>query len=187
MPGRTPCRRSPPRCAIAPDLESFTRRLFAPGQIILDAVPGPAGPLYTLTTDGHHRTHLARLLDLPFLLAEVTVHTLPRHVALRTVVANEPDRPDDRVTDDELLPRWELWEGLRRRGLIEADTDDSRYWSLTTLQCRRLPAVWWLSSAAVAARVNAEYERLYPGALATLGVPTETGTNPEAWTTWLTT
>lgn len=170
----------------AHDLESFTRRMFTKGQIILDAVTGPSGPLYTLTTDGHHRTHLARLLDLPFLLAEVTVHTLPRQVALLTVVANEPGRPDDPVTDDELLARWELWEGLRRRGLVEADTDESQHWSLTTLQCRRLPAVWWLSSAAVATRVNAEYERLYPGALATLGVPIETGTNPEAWTTWLT-
>lgn len=112
------------------------------------------------------------------------MRTLPASVSLLTMVANDLGHAGAAVTDEELSARFALWEGLRHRGLIDADTSEHR--SMTALRCRRLPAFWWLASAEFATRVNAEYERCYPGTLATLGVPTEAGTDPRAWIDWLT-
>jgi hypothetical protein len=51
----------------------------------------------------------------------------------------------------------------------------------------RLPAPWLIRAPELAAAGNAYYEALYPGALATLGIPAEVGTDAAAWARWLTT
>jgi hypothetical protein len=100
-----------------------------------------------------HRTHLCRLLPLPWLFAAVRVEPLPR----------------------ELRARWEhrkelaaLWKGLIRRGLITGSVADGLE---PRLHLVHAAAAWLLSRAGIATSINRAYERLYPGAWRRLGIP----------------
>lgn len=166
-------------------LEQFTWKLFS-DQISLDRIPGWAGPLYRVSANGTHRVHLGRMLDLPWLAA--TVHataTAPAHDLLG-ILAGDSGPRQRRSLDKRVQTRLALIQGLLRRGIIDADLvqDDDQQWPL--LRHRWIPAPWLLRDADTATTVNAIYETCYPGALAQLGIPDGVGTDPQAWTTWLT-
>lgn len=107
-------------------------------------VEGPAGPIYEVNRDGVHRVHAARMLGVPWILAEVDASSLPG-----------PRRPRRGVES--------RWRDLRARGVIDADVRDGRWFF------RGVTAEWLLKDAAAAAVVSAAYERCYPGALAQMG------------------
>jgi hypothetical protein len=171
------------------DLVEFTRRFFTIGEIQLNRIPGPAGPLYTLNQDGTHRVHAARLLDLPWLLARVNTASLPTTITLEAAFARDPARPRNRgITDRDLTERRDLWQGLLRRGLIAGELEHPTgldHIAFLRLRWQRLPAPWWLFSPAHAARINHAYEQRYPGALAALDIPAGVSMEPHAWTAWL--
>lgn len=167
------------------DLETFTSTFFG-GAITLTRTPGWAGPLYHIGSNGTHRVHTARMLQLPWLAAEVRVDTIAPSWTLRDLVADDPDHRDKRMrrpVKQHVDEHAALVAGLLRREIIEGDLVDDG--SERILRCRRLPAAWLLRSARHATMVNAVYEARYPGALAQLDIPTEVGTDPVAWTQWL--
>ena len=169
------------------DLMEFTRRFFTIGEIQLNRIPGPAGPLYTLDQDGTHRVHAARLLDLPWLLARIDTISLPTAITLEAVFACEPATPRNR-RDQDLTERRDLWQGLLRHGLIAGQLETPPgldHLAFLRLRWQRLPAPWWLYSPAHATRINHAYEQRYPGALTALGIPPGISTQPDGWRTWL--
>lgn len=172
--------------ATTQDLESFTQRLFS-DEIGLTRIPGWAGPIYRVSINGTHRVHLARMLDLPWLAAAVQATTIaPAHNMLG-LLSGDPGPRRRAPLEKRAQTRLALIQGLLRRGIIDADLDqnDDHQWPI--LRNRRIPAPWLLRDADTATTVNAVYERCYPGALAQLGIPDSVGTDPQAWTKWLTT
>lgn len=171
------------------NLEAFTEELFEGGPIDLTRIPAWAGPLYTVGSNGNHRTHAARMLDLPWLAAVVHYNPPATRWDLLGILAGDPEE-DHHVSDE----RWEqrhherlmLIAGLLRRRIIHGELvgPDPKF---PTLACRWLPAPWLLREAVYTTRINTVYEVLYPGALLRLGIPEGVGTDPEAWTAWLTT
>jgi hypothetical protein len=128
-------------------IERWLYEMYArTGSISLLRIEGPAGPIYEVNRDGNHRVHAARMLAVPWILAEVDVSSLPA-----------PRRPSRGVE-----PRWRE---LRDRGAIDADVRQGRWFF------RGVTAEWLLSDAATAEQVSAAYERCYPGALAQMGDP----------------
>lgn len=126
----------------ADGIERWLYEMYArTGSISLLRIEGPAGPIYEVNRDGNHRVHAARMLSLPWILAEVDVSSLPG-----------PRRPRRAVE-----PRWR---DLRARGVIDADVRQGRWFF------RGVTAEWLLKDAATAGAVSAAYERCYPGALA---------------------
>ncbi|MFT9634505.1 hypothetical protein ACM0CO_19250 [Mycobacteroides abscessus subsp. abscessus] len=148
------------------DVTNWLHRMYGhPGEMFIKRAEGPAGPIYE-TALGTHRTHAARLLELPAVLARIVPVTMPT-----------PASPagDGRWThpsvDIELL-----WRGLMNRGVITAEVIDG-HWHFGALS-----AEWMLASPEVATLVNAAYERLYPGALQqATGLTREQLTQPESW------
>jgi hypothetical protein len=166
----------------ADDVDAFTAKLFSP-TIDLMMAPGWAGPLYRVGSNGNHRVHMARMLDLPWLAVKVAVEAVPPSSGIIDLLAMDPDDGTRiRSFERRMRDRTELVTGLLRRGVIDGDLTGDRS---QTLQCRRLPAAWLLHRAEYATAVNAVYESCYPGALAQLGIPLEAGTNPAAWRRWL--
>lgn len=107
--------------------------------VLLRQVQGPAGPVYA-TVVGTHRTHAAKIWEIPAILANVLIDTLPQPVV-----------PRGRIEV--------LWHGLQSRGLISASVSDG-VWYL-----ERTVGDWLLAPPDVATSWNAAYERAYPGAL----------------------
>lgn len=59
-------------------IERWLYEMYArSGSISVLRIEGPAGPIYEINRDGTHRVHAARILGLPWILAEVDVSALP--------------------------------------------------------------------------------------------------------------
>ena len=169
---------------LSSDLDEFTSKLFA-DPISLQRTPGWAGPLYRLGSNGTHRIHTLRMLNLPWLAAVVGVESIATSWNMSGLIAADPDRDADlrRNFDERLHERTALVMGLLRRGLIDGELLDDG--PQPTLHCRRLPAAWLLRAPIYATRINTVYESRYPGALAQLDIPLAVGTDPGAWSRWL--
>ncbi|WP_132900693.1 hypothetical protein [Mycobacteroides abscessus] len=152
--------------ASAGDMTTWLHRMYGhPGELFVKRTEGPAGPIYE-TALGTHRTHAARLLALPAVLARVVPVTMP------TPASPAGDGRWTRPSVDTEL----LWRGLMNRGVITAEVIDG-HWHFG-----KLTAEWMLASPAVATAVNAAYERLYPGALQqATGLTREQLIQPESW------
>lgn len=142
--------------------------------------------LYRVSMNGNHRVHTARMLDLPWLPARIDHTKAPPAWELWSMSAVESNWSGTRWTESWERRRQALVEGLIRRGVIDAEFDDNPDLFGRTLRCARLPAPWLVRAPELAAAANALYERRYPGALATLDIPTKIGTNATAWEAWLT-
>ena len=124
---------------LSSDLDEFTSKLFA-DPISLQRTPGWAGPLYRLGSNGTHRIHTLRMLNLPWLAAVVGVESIATSWNMSGLIAADPDRDADlrRNFDERLHERTALVMGLLRRGLIDGELLDDG--PQPTLHCRRLPA-----------------------------------------------
>ncbi|WP_054047187.1 hypothetical protein [Alloactinosynnema sp. L-07] len=171
--------------ADATDLHAFTARLFT-DEINLLHTPAWAGPIYRVGLNGNHRVHTARLLNLPW-LAVTVIHAKPPPAWQSWSMASVESRWAQTHWNEKWSHRRHaLIEGLIRRGIIDAEFDDNPNLFSRTVHCTRLPAPWLVRAPELAASANAFYENLYPGALATLGIPQHIGTDASAWTRWLT-
>lgn len=173
--------------AHAGDLAAFVRKLVGGDPIHLLHVSAWAGPVYELGDNGGHRIHAARLLGLPWLAAHVTHKQIATEWPLGFLLQQDHDLGDHAYRYHRLA----LIRGLSERGIIDADViqgdpDDLCNPLLTRVRCRRLSAPWLLRDAKRATRANAAYEHCYPGSLEQLGIPVSVGTQPDAWTDWLT-
>jgi hypothetical protein len=145
--------------------------------VSLLSVPGPAGPLYELHSNGMHRMHTARLLGFPLLWAVVEQFTLPTTVAWYSAAAY-----GERLTDEVQDSIMGCWRGALRRGLIDGELDEAEgilypTWAL---------APWLLARPDSAAAWAGNYERAYPGALAAAGVHRGAWQTSGQWRAWLT-
>jgi hypothetical protein len=125
-----------------------------------------------------HRTHAFALLDLPVIAAQVSVMALPARITAAGIGATLED-PDPAA----------LWRGLIRTGLLEGRIeDDESAWigARHVLYPTWAAAPWMLLTPRDTAKVAAAYDRVYPGALHELGIPTYVLGNADAWTSWLT-
>jgi hypothetical protein len=170
------------------DLNDFTAQFFGGGPINLRCVPAWAGPVYQRGSNGTHRTHAARILRLPWLLATVDVQAQPYEYTLLHILSNDVENPAFWVDEENIEERITILRGLIKREVVDGelvvgDGDDPVY--ETTFRCWRLPAPWFLHNPSYAARVNQRYESLYPGAFAELGIPTQVATNSTEWVGWL--
>jgi hypothetical protein len=170
--------------AAAADLDAFTHRLFT-DEMNLIRIAAWAGPLYRIGVNGIHRVHTARMLGLPWLAVSVDYEAVPPSWDLISILSTS-HRPRQSL-EQRATERLALINGLIRRGVIDGELIAEADERWPTLRCRRLPAPWLLHASEDATTVNAIYESRYPGALAQLGIPTEIGTEPTAWTAWLTT
>ncbi|MFH8387800.1 hypothetical protein ACH4E7_44170 [Kitasatospora sp. NPDC018058] len=148
------------------NLEAFLRHhlLDNEGPVELETINGPEGPLYTLGSGGAHRTHLFRILGLPWLFARQTALIPPRQIT----------GPIESAAH---------WQGLIYRGLLHGTIH--RQTTIATLRIDHCPAPWMVTRPALATAYNVAYDRAYPGALARLGIPTEALAGPQAWEDWL--
>ncbi|MBA8932173.1 hypothetical protein BC739_009432 [Kutzneria viridogrisea] len=167
------------------DLEEFTDTLFGGDQMHLERIAAWAGPVYRVSVNGNHRVHTARMLRLPWLATTVTHYAIPPAWTMYSILVGDHDGAWD--LEQHTQGRHALISGLIRHRILDADLDGPAHELDTVLRCRRLPAPWLLRSAPQATAINAAYERVYPGALAQLGIPEGVGTDPVAWTQWLTT
>ncbi|WP_143086261.1 hypothetical protein [Amycolatopsis saalfeldensis] len=167
------------------DLDAFIDELFG-RRITLLRTPAWAGPLYRVGENGNHRIHTARMLNLPWLAAAVAVEATAPSWDMLDLITDDPDTTSqrDQPFEKRIHDRTLLVAGLIRREIIDGELTDNG--PQPTLHCHRLPAAWLLRPAQFATKVNAVYESRYPGALAQLGIPIEVGTDPDAWTRWLT-
>ena len=156
------------RLLTAPDPTSAAVRTFAEEPMRLDRVQGPAGPIYEVGSNGLHRTHLGRLLPLPWVFADVRLIPLPAMV-----------RPFWKH-QEELTG---LWRGLLRRGLVTGQLTTE---PVVRLELDWAAAPWLLTTAETACAINQAYERVYPGAWESVGVPAGTAADAQRWTAWLT-
>lgn len=168
--------------ATTPDLHTFTRDLFLVA-INLHRVAAWAGPVYKVGSNGNHRIHTARMLGLPWLPATVYFDSEPPNCEIWDIVARDPGTPRESF-ERRIRKRQALIEGLLRRRVIDGELITGPEEPM--LRCFRLPAPWLLRSAEYATTANRMYESRYPGALSQLGIPQGIGTDPIAWTNWLT-
>jgi hypothetical protein len=159
------------------ELPAFWRRHLLKAPVNLTLVNGLAGPVYGLCNNGAHRTHLFKILDLPWLFAKQYACILPRTLNVALVIDTRKGIPEARRTTA-------LWQGLLDHGLahgrIATDSGDA------TFHLDHAPAPWMLGNREFACAYNTAYQRAYPGALAGLGVPDGALTGPDAWEAWLT-
>ncbi|WP_157405119.1 hypothetical protein [Actinopolyspora halophila] len=169
------------------DLEEFTRKFFVRDTISLICIPAWAGPLYRLGVNGAHRIHTARMLGLPWLAASVEIVPLAPAWDMWNLINRDLEVSQEPL-EQQFRRRRELVDGLLRRRVLDGEltVPDDADEDNPTLWCRRLPAPWLLREPTVATTINAVYERTYPGALQQLGIPTDVGTDPEEWSSWLT-
>ncbi|GIL29139.1 hypothetical protein [Actinocatenispora comari] len=83
------------------------RVMGQPGHVHVHRLLGPAGPVHRISINGTHRTHAFRILDLPLVAAEATVHPLPVTVTELDMWGPQFDGPAE-----------PLWRGMIRRGLL---------------------------------------------------------------------
>jgi hypothetical protein len=136
--------------------------------------PATDGPLHEVGGNGTHRTHAMRLLDVPQIAAEVYVPSLPLKLSTADVLTDRSDRP----------PMADLWQALIDQNLLTGQVYQGPYHT-ATLEPDHIAAPWLLLAPDDAASLSAAYTRLYPGALAALGVPAAAAASGEAWTRWL--
>ena len=149
------------------------------GHLHLLKVPGPAGPIYEVGENGLHRTHTFALLDLPIIAAEIHVAALPARIRTSDVIGQTYQEPDQAA----------LWRGLIHHGLLEGHMEEQAGWAgldAEVLCPIWVAAPWMLLGADDAARSALAYDRVYPGVLGELGVPTDVLGRPYAWRRWLT-
>ncbi|MGW3303995.1 hypothetical protein [Streptomyces rubiginosohelvolus] len=159
------------------DLPGFLRRqLLASGSVDLAIINGPAGPLYTVSSGGAHRTHLFKILGLPFLFAHLTARIAPSRIDVTSVI----DTSKGVAEAKRVAEGWHL---LIERGLVHGTI--SYQGEFATLHLDFTPAPWLLGDDAFVTAYNKAYERVYPGALAQLGIPTCALADEQAWRTWL--
>ncbi len=154
-------------------LREFSR-LRDPVRLVRHA--GPQGPVYEVVSGARH-VQLARLLDLPVMLASVREDPLPR--ALTCACPGEPGE------EGELGRPTRMWPGLIDRGLVDGTYSEKHGVPVLALE-GRLPARWVLAPATIAARTMAAYEQVYPGTAARLGIPASALGNPRQWVHWAT-
>ncbi|WP_331727350.1 valine--tRNA ligase (plasmid) [Kitasatospora sp. NBC_00374] len=148
------------------DLPAFLRHhlLNNEGPVDLIAIAGPEGPVYNINSGGAHRTHLFRILGLPWLFATQTALITPWEMTRNIKEADH-------------------WQGLIDHGLLHGTVNRRTY--VATLHISHCPAPWMLAGPQIAAAYNTAYERAYPGALGRLGVPPHALTDATAWEAWL--
>ncbi|MEW1912338.1 hypothetical protein AB0442_28530 [Kitasatospora sp. NPDC085895] len=151
--------------------------LFDEPPVNLTTLAGPAGPIHGISTGGIHRTHLFKVLGLPWLYANQDALIPPRRLDVSAVI---PPGSGPR----EAARTAALWEGLLDRGLATGRIERNGPWA--TMHLDRAPALWMLGTRDFAAAYNTAYERVYPGALAQLGIPDTALEDGTAWEHWLT-
>ncbi len=159
------------------ELAAFLRHHLAEKPAIsLSVINGPAGPLYNVSTGGAHRTHLFRILGLPWIIAKLYARIPPRRFDVASVIDTAKGMPEiERVGRG--------WHTLLERGLLRGRI---RYeGAFAVLDLDHAPAPWLLGDATLASAYNTAYERVYPGVLTELGIPATALTGPEAWEQWL--
>ncbi len=122
-----------------------------------------------------HRIHTARLLRFPLLWAVVTLDALPLQITWYDVAGSE------RLTSS-LRERIVIsWRGLTKLGLVEGFLDANE----GELQPVWVAAPWLLAKPDDAVLWAQNYERVYPGALARLGISAAACRDPDSWQDWL--
>ncbi|MFE3559470.1 hypothetical protein ACFXKW_32140 [Streptomyces sp. NPDC059193] len=93
-------------------LAAFLRHHLAEEPAIsLAVITGPAGPLYNVSMGGAHRTHLFRILGLPWMIAKLYAHIPPRRFDVASVIDTSKGMTEvERVGGG--------WHTLLARGLI---------------------------------------------------------------------
>jgi hypothetical protein len=84
------------------NVDGWLFEMFGRDAMLLNRIEGPAGPVYQAAS-GTHRAHAARIWGLPHVLSRVQVDQLPTPLRPRTPALSQ------------------LWDGLRRRGLLHAE------------------------------------------------------------------
>jgi len=162
----------------AEDIAVFLAEHFADGTygtVRLCRLPGPGGPLYAVAEGGAHRTHLSRILRLPWMFAQTILVSTPRKLKVTDVTKG--GIPACEATQA-------LWEGLLRRGVIHGRI--TMQGAFATLHLDYTPALWLLLPAKLATAYNDRYEQLHPGALGAVGIPSDAYRSSESWQSWLT-
>ncbi|MEU5900232.1 hypothetical protein [Streptomyces venezuelae] len=144
--------------------------------ISLNVINGPAGPLYNVSMGGAHRTHLFRILGLPWMIAKLYARIPPRRFAVACAIDTSKG-----MTEVERVGRG--WHTLLERGLIHGRIDYEGAFAVLDLDHASAP--WLLGDAALASAYNTAYERVYPGALTELGIPATALRDRETWEQWL--
>ncbi|PAK27710.1 hypothetical protein CJD44_02805 [Streptomyces sp. alain-838] len=159
------------------ELAAFLRHHLAEEPpVTLGVINGPAGPLYNVSSGGAHRTHLFRILGLPRVIAKLYARIPPRRFDVARVIDTAKG-----MTEVERAGRG--WHTLLERGLLHGSI---RYQgAFAVLDLDHAPAPWLLGDAALASSYNTAYERVYPGALSELGIPTAALADRKAWEQWL--
>ncbi|MEV7246652.1 hypothetical protein AB0N92_36225 [Streptomyces sp. NPDC093248] len=158
-------------------LAAFLRHHLAEEPAIsLSVINGPAGPLYNVSMGGAHRTHLFRILGLPWMIAKLYARIPPRRFDVASVIDTAKGMPEvERVGRG--------WHTLLERGLLHGRI---RYeGDFAVLDLDHAPAPWLLGDAALASAYNTAYERVYPGALTEMGIPATALSGRKAWEQWL--
>lgn len=171
------------------DLDRFLTEFFGGCPVDLRQISAWAGPLYQLGADGTHRTHTARMLDLPWLCATVGASPVPLEFRLVSLCAADSGNPLSWSSPENHHQRVRLLAGLIRRGIVDGELvvdDPARPRYTTRLVCRYLPAPWLVRNPQLTTQVNAVYESRYPGALERIGIPVDVGTDTDQWIDWLT-
>ncbi|MEJ8632086.1 hypothetical protein [Streptomyces sp. MS2.AVA.5] len=158
-------------------LAAFLRHHLAEEPAIsLSVVNGPAGPLYNVSMGGAHRTHLFRILGLPWMIAKLYARIPPRRFDVDSVIGTAKG-----ISEMQRVGRG--WHTLLERGLLHGRI---RYeGAFAVLDLDHAPAPWLLGDAALASAYNTAYQRVYPGALTELGIPATALTGRKAWEQWL--
>ncbi|MEU5298603.1 hypothetical protein [Streptomyces umbrinus] len=144
--------------------------------ISLGVINGPAGPLYNVSSGGAHRTHLFRILGLPWMIAKLYARIPKRRFDVASVIDTAKG-----MTEVERVGRG--WHTLLERGLLHGRI---RYeGAFAVLDLDHASAPWLLGDAALASAYNTAYERVYPGALTELGIPAPALTGRKTWELWL--
>ncbi|MEU5436403.1 hypothetical protein AB0G73_23915 [Streptomyces sp. NPDC020719] len=149
------------------------------GPVQLHRIPGPAGPLHTLTVDGTHRTHLWRVLGLEKILAYV--ENVPLPIRLSPLDFATKGAAKEGTDQDEAQAA--IWQGLLNKGIVRGTLDMPGF-TYSPLELHSVPAVWLLYPPRQAAAYGRRYAELYPGAWEEAGIPAEAFTTAETWTTW---
>ncbi|GHE33935.1 hypothetical protein GCM10017771_51240 [Streptomyces capitiformicae] len=158
-------------------LAAFLRHHLAEEPAIsLSVINGPAGPLYSVSMGGAHRTHLFRILGLPWMIAKLYARIPPRRFDVASVIDTAKG-----MTEVERVGRG--WHTLLERGLLHGRIRYEGAFAVLDLDHARAP--WLLGDAALASAYNTAYERVYPGALTELGIPATALTGRKAWEQWL--
>ncbi|MFJ5812156.1 hypothetical protein, partial [Streptomyces sp. NPDC093093] len=163
------------RCSTKPDqLAGFIRHHLAEEPAIsLSIINGPAGPFYNVSMGGAHRTHLFRILGLPWVFAKLYARISPHRFDVASVID----------TAKGMTEAARGWQTLLERGLLHGSI---RYeGAFAVLDLDHAPAPWLLGEPALASAYNTTYERVYPGALTELGIPATALTGRKVWEQWL--